>query len=341
MQVKHLLLIATLAFVAACSSNKPEVDENLSETELYQQAQEDLSSNSYNNAIAKLKALESRYPFGRYAEQAQLELIYAYYKNVEPEAAKSAAERFIRLHPQHANVDYAYYLKGLASFDQDRGLIARFIPLDLTKRDPGAARDSYNEFAQLTSRYPNSRYAPDAKARMVYLRNLLAAYEIHAGRYYLTRQAYVAAANRGRYVVENFQETPAVGDGLALMVEAYQRLELNDLAATSLETLKLNYPDHPTLVEGQFVPLEEEADNRSWLAKATLGLIESDAPLPPGETRASQDVIRQYEEAQEEIPDELQPENQGEEAQEDLESEAEGNSDDRSWFSYMTFGVFD
>jgi outer membrane protein assembly factor BamD len=341
MQVKHLLLIATLAFVAACSSNKPEVDENLSETELYQQAQEDLSSNSYNNAIAKLKALESRYPFGRYAEQAQLELIYAYYKNVEPEAAKSAAERFIRLHPQHANVDYAYYLKGLASFDQDRGLIARFIPLDLTKRDPGAARDSYNEFAQLTSRYPNSRYAPDAKARMVYLRNLLAAYEIHAGRYYLTRQAYVAAANRGRYVVENFQETPAVGDGLALMVEAYQRLELNDLAATSLETLKLNYPDHPTLVDGQFVPLEEEADNRSWLAKATLGLIESDAPLPPGETRASQDVIRQYEEAQEDIPDELQPENQSEEAQEDLESEAEGNSDDRSWFSYMTFGLFD
>jgi outer membrane protein assembly factor BamD len=341
MQVKHLLLIATLAIVAACSSNKPEVDENLSETELYQQAQEDLNSNSYNNAIAKLKALESRYPFGRYAEQAQLELIYAYYKNVEPEAAKAAAERFIRLHPQHANVDYAYYLKGLAAFDQDRGLIARFIPLDLTKRDPGAARDSYNEFAQLTSRYPNSRYAPDAKARMVYLRNLLAAYEIHAGRYYLTRQAYVAAANRGRYVVENFQETPAVGDGLALMVEAYQRLELDDLANTSLEALKLNYPDHPTLVDGQFVPLEEEADNRSWLAKATLGLIESDAPLPPGETRASQDVIRQYQDAQEQIPDELLPENQDEEAQEDLDSEAEGNSNDRSWFSYMTFGLFD
>ncbi|SIQ57546.1 outer membrane protein assembly factor BamD [Aquipseudomonas alcaligenes] len=340
MQVKHLLLIATLVLTAACSSNKPEVDENLSETELYQQAQDDLDSNSYNNAIAKLKALESRYPFGRYAEQAQLELIYAYYKNVEPEAAKSAAERFIRLHPQHANVDYAYYLKGLASFDQDRGLIARFLPLDLTKRDPGAARDSYNEFAQLTSRYPNSRYAPDAKARMIYLRNLLAAYEIHAGRYYLTRQAYVAAANRGRYVVENLQETPSVGDGLALMVEAYQRLELDDLAATSLETLKLNYPDHPTLVDGQFVPVEEEADNRSWMAKATLGLIESDAPLPPGETRASQDVIRQYEDAKEEIPDELQPENQ-DEVKEDLESEAEGNADDRSWFSYMTFGLFD
>jgi len=243
------------------------------------------------------------------------------------------------LHPQHPNVDYAYYLKGLASFDQDRGLLARFLPLDMTKRDPGAARDSYNEFAQLTSRYPNSRYAPDAKQRMIYLRNLLAAYEIHVAHYYLTRQAYVAAANRGRYVVENFQETPAVGDGLAVMTEAYQRLALNDLAATSLETLKLNYPDHPSLVDGEFVPREDEADTRSWLAKATLGLIESDTPLPPGETRASQDVIRQYEDAEEQIPDELKPENQDEVREE--RSEAEASNSNRSWFSYMTFGVFD
>ena len=338
MQVKHLLLIAILALTAACSS-KPVVDENLSETELYQQAQADLDNKSYTSAVTKLKALESRYPFGRYAEQAQLELIYAYYKNVEPEAARSAAERFIRLHPQHPNVDYAYYLKGLASFDQDRGLLARFLPLDMTKRDPGAARDSYNEFAQLTSRYPNSRYAADAKQRMIYLRNLLAAYEIHVAHYYLTRQAYVAAANRGRYVVENFQETPAVGDGLAVMTEAYQRLTLDELAATSLETLKLNYPEHPSLVDGQFVPREEEADTRSWLGKATLGLIESDTPLPPGETRAGQDVIRQYEEAEEQIPAELKPENQDEVREE--RSEAEGNNSNRSWFSYMTFGIFD
>jgi outer membrane protein assembly factor BamD len=330
MQVKHLLLIAILALTAACSSKQPEVDENLSEVELYQQAQADLDNRSYTSAISKLKALESRYPFGRYAEQAQLELIYAYYKNVEPEAAKSSAERFIRLHPQHANVDYAYYLKGLASFDQDRGLLARFLPLDMTKRDPGAARDSYNEFAQLTSRYPTSRYAPDAKQRMIYLRNLLAAYEVHVAHYYLKRQAYVAAANRGRYVVENFQETPAVGDGLAIMTEAYQRLSLDDLAATSLETLKLNYPDHPSLVDGQFVPREEEADNRSWLAKATLGLIETDTPLPPGETRASQDVIRQYEDAEQQIPSELQQ-----------NAETGETENKRSIWSYLTFGLFD
>ncbi|KRW62828.1 outer membrane protein assembly factor BamD [Pseudomonas sp. TTU2014-080ASC] len=328
MQVKHLLLIAIIALTAACSSKEPAVDENLSEAELYQQAQTDLDNNSYTSAVSKLKALESRYPFGRYAEQAQLELIYAYYKNAEPEAARSAADRFIRLHPQHANVDYAYYLKGLASFDQDRGLVARFLPLDMTKRDPGAARDSYNEFAQLVSRYPHSRYAPDAKQRMIYLRNLLAAYEVHVAHYYLMRKAYVAAANRGRYVVENFQETPAVGDGLAVMVEAYQRLTLDDLAATSLETLKLNYPDHPSLKDGQFVPRESDTDDRSWLAKATLGLIETDAPLPPGETRASQDVIRQYEDAEDQIPAELK-------------NPAEEDKQDRSWFSYLTFGLFD
>jgi len=337
MQVKHLLLIAILGLTAACSSNKEVIDENLSEAELYQQAQADLDNSSYTSAVNKLKALESRYPFGRYADQAQLELIYANYKNAEPEAAKSAAERFIRLHPQHPNVDYAYYLKGLTSFDQDRGLLARFLPLDMTKRDPGAARDSYNEFAQLTSRFPNSRYAPDAKQRMIYLRNLLAAYEIHVAHYYLTRQAYVASANRGRYVVENFQETPSVADGLAVMVESYQRLHLDKLADTSLEVLKDNYPNHPSLVDGQFVPQVSESDNRSWLSKATLGLIESSTPLPPGETRANQDVQKQFQDAKDAIPAELKPKDSDGNVIEEPESE----DTSRSWFSYMTFGLFD
>lgn len=331
MHLKHLLLIATLALIAACGSKMEKenaVDESLSETELYQQAQTDLSNENYSAATAKLKALESRYPFGRYAEQAQLELIYAYYKSQETEASRSAAERFIRLHPQHPNVDYAYYLKGLASFDQDRGLLSRFLPLDMTKRDPGAARDSFNEFAQLTSRFPNSRYAPDAKAHMVYLRNLLAAYEIHVAHYYLKREAYVAAANRGRYVVENFQETPSVGDGLAVMTEAYQRLTLDELGTTSLEALKLNYPDHPSLRNGQFVPMEEEDDNRSWLGRATLGLIESKPPLPPGETRASQDIRRMHEEARQDIRVDLK---QGEEAPEDVE--AADRKPKRAWWN--------
>ncbi len=335
MQVKHLLLIAIFALTAACSSNET-ISENLGEAELYRQAQADLDNKSFTSAINKLKALESRYPFGRFAEQAQLELIYAYYRNTEPEAARSSAERFIRLHPQHPSVDYAYYLKGLASFDQDRGLLARFLPLDMTKRDPGAARDSFNEFAQLTTRFPNSRYSPDAKARMVYLRNLLAANEIHVADYYLRRQAYVAAANRGRYVVENFQGTPAVGDGLAVMTEAYQRLGLEELASTSLETLKLNYPQHPSLEEGEFVPSQEEADNRSWLSRATLGLIDSENEAPD-RSQSNRDVVRQYENAAQDLPDELRP------VLREAETEAakEEQSEDRSWWSYLTFGLFD
>ncbi|HYQ37366.1 MAG TPA: outer membrane protein assembly factor BamD [Pseudomonas sp.] len=338
MHVKRLLLIATLALTAACSTTKHVVDENLSEGELYTQAQDHLKQHSYSSAVDTLKALESRYPFGSYAEQAQLELIYAYYQNQEPEAARAAADRFIRLHPQHPDADYAYYLKGLASFDQDRGLMARFLPLDMTKRDPGAARDSFNEFAQLVNRYPSSRYAPDAKARMIYLRNLLAAYEIHVAHYYLKRHAYVAAANRGRYVVENFQETPAVGDGLAVMTEAYQRMGLEDLYATSLATLKLNYPDHPTLENGQFVPREEEADSRSWLSKATLGLIGTETPLPPGQTRASQDMERQYQQALDAVPEELQP---GHAADASEQPDAESAPRKRSWWSRLTFGLFD
>ncbi len=325
MQLRHLLFIALFTLLSACASK--EIDANLSETALYQQAQTDLGNNSYSSAITKLKELESRYPFGRYAEQAQLELIYAYYKNAEPEAVRASADRFIRLHPQHANVDYAYYMKGLASFDQDRGLLARFLPLDMTQRDPGAARDSYNEFAQLTNRYPNSRYAADAKQRMIYLRNLLAAYEVHAGHYYLKRQSYVAALNRGRYIVENFQETPAVGDGLAIMTEAYQHLGLNDLAETSLQSLQINYPKHPSIASGTFKAREKDTDNRSWLSKATLGFIGNNEDLRPQQTQASKDVIRQYENAAEEIPDSVR-------------SAINDDQAKRSWLNRLTFGAF-
>lgn len=337
MSVKHLLLASTLALTAACSS-KNVIDENLSEAELYRQAQAQLNDSNFSRAVDTLKAMESRYPFGHYSEQSQLELVYAYYQSQEPEAAKAAADRFIRLHPQHANVDYAWYMKGLSSFEQDRSFLARFLPLDLTKRDPGAARDSFNEFAQLVARFPNSRYAPDAKARMIYLRNMLAAYDVHVAHYYLKRGAYVAAANRGRFVVENFQQTPAVADGLAIMIEAYMRTGLDDLAATSLATLKLNYPDHPSLVKGQFVPREEAPDTRSWLNKATLGFVDGGAPLPPGKTRASEDMERMYRDAKDAIPDDIQK-NESKKAKATVEEpDAKPH---RSVWSRATFGLFD
>ena len=330
MSMKHLLLVGVLALLAACSSNAPVIDESLSESELYRKAQTDLDAENYGSAVETLRALEARYPFGRYAEQAQLELIYAYYQNYEPEAATASADRFIRLHPTHQNVDYAYYIRGLASFTRDQGIIERFLPLDMTRRDPGAARDSFNDFAQLINRFPNSQYAPDARARMVYLRNLLAAYDVHVGHYYLKRGAYLAAANRGRYVVENFQQTPSVGDGLALMVAGYNRLAMQDLAGSALETLKLNYPEHPALVNGEFKHhVEPAVAEMDWLESASVGLIDAVTAPPPrmAKTQMEREMERQYQDAAASLPREIRVSQNGE--------------PHRSFWNRITFGLLD
>lgn len=330
MSMKHLLLVGVLALLAACSSNAPVIDESLSESELYRKAQTDLDAENYGSAVETLRALEARYPFGRYAEQAQLELIYAYYQNYEPEAATASADRFIRLHPTHQNVDYAYYIRGLASFTRDQGIIERFLPLDMTRRDPGAARDSFNDFAQLINRFPNSQYAPDARARMVYLRNLLAAYDVHVGHYYLKRGAYLAAANRGRYVVENFQQTPSVGDGLALMVAGYNRLAMQDLADSALETLKLNYPEHPALIDGEFKHhVEPAVAEMDWLESASVGLIDAVTAPPPrmATTQMEREMERQYQDAAASLPREIRVSQNGE--------------PHRSFWNRITFGLLD
>ncbi len=269
-----LPLVLLLLLTYGCASND---DEDLDATELayYTEAQTSLRTSNYSVAVDRLQLLESKFPFGRYAKQAQLEIIYAYYKSAQPEAARSAADRFIRLNPQHPNVDYAYYLKGVTSFDQDKGILSRFIPIDPSTRDPGAARDSFDDFSELLRRFPNSEYAPDAQNRMKYLRNLLAATEVHVADYYIRRGAYVAAANRGRYVLENFQGAAAVPDALAVMVEAYQRLEMTELANQTLLVLVTNFPEHESLDEGgNFKPgIGAKGNQRRWLQILTLGLL--------------------------------------------------------------------
>ena len=180
---------------------------NLStEEQFYQRALGQLNGQNFRGSITTYQALESRFPFGRFAAQAQIEIVYAYYRNQDMEAARAAADRFIRLHPDNENVDYAYYMKGLASFEDGSGFFSRFLPIDHTKRDPGRAQESFSDFAQLLALYPDSPYSADARSRMVYLRNNLAAYEIHVANYYLERLAYIAALRRGQYVVENFRE---------------------------------------------------------------------------------------------------------------------------------------
>ncbi|WP_263601151.1 outer membrane protein assembly factor BamD [Microbulbifer agarilyticus] len=270
--------------VASCASTDEEEEGlpsgNRTEQAFYEAAQRQLRSSQWEMAIKNLRALEDNFPFGNYAEQAQLELIYAYYRDYQNDAAISAADRFIRLHPQHRNVDYAYYMKGLASFTEGSGLFERFLPTDMTRRDPGSARESFAYFAQLMARYPESRYAPDAQKRMIHLRNLLARYEIHVANYYFKRGAYLASANRGRFVVENFQQTPSVPDALAVMVQAYHLLEMPQLESTSLAVLRDNYPDHPAFrSDGSFnYKYYAGASGRSFLHRITLGLFEKSDP---------------------------------------------------------------
>lgn len=273
----RLLSICLLGMALALSGCSKDDNQDLesSERELYESAHGSLRSANYQDAVSKLQVLEARFPFGRYAEQAQLEIIYAYYKSGQSEAARAAADRFIRLHPRHPNVDYAYYLRGLASFDEDENFLARIFPIDPSSRDPGAARDSFNDFSQLLRRFPDSEYAPDAQKRMKYLRNLLAAAEIHVGKYYIRRGAYIAAANRGRYVFENFQQTPAVPDGLAIMVEAYQLMGRDDLAEDALLVLSENFPNHQSIdANGNFREWRSvRRTSRSWLNIISFGLL--------------------------------------------------------------------
>jgi outer membrane protein assembly factor BamD len=281
--LKYTLIFLLSLLVVACSSNDelPDLPADTGEQQMYEEAQRSLGNRNFDLAVRALQLLESRYPFGKYAEQAQLELIYAHYGAYEHEAAVEAADRFIRLHPQHPNVDYAYYMKGLAANTDNEDVFARFLPTDETLRDTSHAKEAFAEFAQLLARYPNSPYAADAKARMVYLRNMLARHEINVANYYLRRGAYIAATNRGRYVVENFQRTPAVADGLAVMAQGYILLGKENLATDSINTLAMNYPQHPALDKnGEFQSVYTlDGLQRSWINRLSFGLF--DPPKPP------------------------------------------------------------
>ena len=278
------LLLSLLLFISGCSwfgGDDEELIADSGEQQMYREAQRHLKNENFSLAVRSLQGLESRYPFGQYAEQAQLELIYAHYSAYEFAAANEAADRFIRLHPRHPSVYYAYYMKGLAAYDIEPGFFSRFIPSDDTKRDVSHIQTAFAEFAQLLARFPDSAYAPDARQRMVHMRNMLARNEIHVANYYFRRGAYMAALNRGKYVVEHMQQTPSVADGLAIMGQAYLLLGLDDLAEDSIAVLCENYPDHPNLTSGCEFDSVYTMDGlqRSWINQATLGLF--DPPKPP------------------------------------------------------------
>ena len=255
-----------VVLIVSCSSNEELPDERLVEKELYDQAQSRLKSASYSTAIISLESLESRFPFGRYAEQAQAELIYAYYMNSQFEASESAAQRFINLHPRHSHTGYAYYMKGLAAFTDDAGLFTRYFQSDLAKREIIMAQKSFDELSEFISRYPNSKYVPHAKQRMIYLRNLLAEHEIYVADFYMKRGAYLAAVGRAKYVIEHLPNTPQTPYALSILIEAYEILNYPELRDINLKILNSNFPEFD-------INQNLSVKKRSWKRILTLGLL--------------------------------------------------------------------
>jgi outer membrane protein assembly factor BamD len=246
-----LLLAFSLLTLNGCSMIKSwlpdEVDEtkNWSASKLYAEAKADLNSREYKSAIDLYEKLGARYPYGTYAQQAQLETAYAYYKYEEPESAIATLDRFIKLYPRHTHVDYAYYLRGVVNFPARKSVFEFIFPQDESRRDPSSSMESFNNFTELVTRFPDSQYTPDALLRMRYLRNKVAKHEIHVANYYMKRKAYIAAADRATYVIEHFQKTPAVREALLILVTAYTEMDLPELAEDAQRVYNLNKDDLP------------------------------------------------------------------------------------------------
>ena len=234
-----------LAFcLSACSLLPEQIDQtkDWSASRLYSEAKKKLDERDYEEAIKYYEKIEARFPYGRFAQQAQLEIAYAHYKDKEPASALAAAERFIKLHPNHPNVDYAYYLKGLINFNDDLGFLGSYTGQDMTERDPKAAREAFVSFKDLVTRFPDSKYRSDSIQRMNYLVNALASHEIHVARYYIKRGAFVAAANRAQFSLKSYPQAPANEEGLLILVQAYDKLGMTDLRDDAERVIKANFP---------------------------------------------------------------------------------------------------
>ena len=242
---RNILAVIFGVLLGACGLLPDQVDETRgwSVQKLYSEAKSELNASNYEQAIKYYEKLEARYPYGRYAQQAQIEIAYAYYKNKDTAQAMAATERFIKLHPNHPNVDYAYYLKGLISFNDDMGWLGYFSGQDMTERDSKAARESFDAFKDLATRYPDSKYTPDSIDRLNYLVNALASHEIHVARYYLRRGAYVASVNRVQYSLKTYPRAPANEEGMVILVKAYDAMGAKDLRDDAERVMMKNFPN--------------------------------------------------------------------------------------------------
>ncbi len=260
-----LVLIGLL--LGACSDTKDETTDEYSDwtaEQFYREARDALNDKKYDKAAKLYEKHEARYPFGKYATQAQLDVAYAYYKNDEPDSAIAAADRFIKLNPAHPNVDYAYYIKGLVNYNRGIGFVDRFLPTDSSQRDPGSTMDSFKDFEELLRRFPNSRYAEDSRKRIIALRNNLAMHEIHVADFYMRREAYLAAARRSAEVIRKYQRTQAVPVALEIMEQAYRKLGMTQLADDARRIYELNYAEGAPGQAAKDVNYDPSAVEKVW-----------------------------------------------------------------------------
>jgi len=270
--VRLWVVSVVVVLLSACATNKQE--QVLPEQTYYENARSAMDSGNFNEAETNLDALETYYPFGRYAEQAQLDLIFARYQNLDLEGARAAADRFLRLNPQSEHGDYALYMRGLASYNLDIGLAARYFPIDANARAPGEQLQAFRDFSELLNRYPDSLYAADARQRMIAVRNRVAELELHAARYYITREAYIAANNRARYVVENYPSSPVVEEAIVILAETFRFMDISKGSQDAISLLRTNFPDSKAFNQsGEFEPDILRKENRSLTSVITFGLM--------------------------------------------------------------------
>ena len=244
-------VLALLVFTSGCSWFQGKDDDaeekaaaNTPAVDLYAKASRSLKIGDYEGAIKDFETLEARYPFGSYSEQAKLEAAYAYYKYGEQESAIATVERYLQLHPRGENVDYALYLKGLASLKRGASLTDDYVrQRDMSRRDQGALQLAYSSFSELVRRFPQSKYVEDSEKRLLEIRNLMAEHELYVAQYYMKRGAWVAAANRAQTLLERYNGAPTMPDALVIMFDAYTRLGLTDLAADTRKVIEVNYPE--------------------------------------------------------------------------------------------------
>ena len=245
MRSSLLLALAALLLAGCGIFSGQESDETIgwSAQKLYGEAKDSMASKNWEQAIKYFEKLEARFPYGRFAQQAQLEVAYCHWKQGERASAVAAAERFIKLYPNHQHVDYAHYLKGLINFNDDQGLLGFLAAPDMSDRDPKSTREAFEAFKEVVTRFPGSKYAEDAAARMRYLVNALASHEVHVARYYMKRAAYIAAANRAQYAIQHYPQAPAVEEAVFIMVKAYDALGMTELRDAADRVMQKNFPD--------------------------------------------------------------------------------------------------